>query len=388
MKFLKAGVLAALIFTLCMAGFVQAGQRESTIYISPMLGYHVFEGDQNTDDSISGGFSVGYNVSKRWAAELEVGYTPSETDQKNVSSEDLEIWSVGMNALYHFNPDGALVPYVLAGFGGMYFDADGYEEDMDYMMNWGVGGKYFISEDTALRVDLRHVIDFHSDRDWDHNGDDNIDNNLIATAGLYWQFGGTVPPPPKPRDSDQDGIYDVRDKCPDTPLGVMVDAVGCPPAKRSTPPPVFVDGDDDNDGILNSRDKCPGTAIDVIVDENGCPVKFTMQVEFDFDKSEIRPEYHEKLQKAADFINKYPETRFLLAGHTDNIGTDEYNQGLSMRRAAKVKKYLVEEFGIAAHLMTPRGYGETQPIDSNDTREGRQRNRRVEVICCVLIPPE
>jgi OOP family OmpA-OmpF porin len=59
-----------------------------------------------------------------------------------------------------------------------------------------------------------------------------------------------------------------------------------------------------------------------------------------------------------------------------------------MRRAAAVKKYLVEEFGIAAHLMTPRGYGENQPIANNDTEAGRQRNRRVEVICCLVIPPE
>lgn len=388
MKCFRAGILAALIVTLFMVGFVQAGQRESAIYISPMLGYHVFEGDQNTDDSISGGFSLGYNVSKRWAAELEVRYTPTETDQKNVSSEDIEIWSAGVNALYHFNPDGPLVPYVLAGFGGMYFSVDGYEDDKDFMMNWGVGGKYFISEDTALRLDLRHVLDMHSDREWDHNGDDNIDNNLIATAGLYWQFGGTVPPPPKPSDTDQDGIYDVRDKCPDTPLGVMVDAVGCPPSERSQPPPVFVDGDDDGDGVLNSWDKCPGTASDVIVDENGCPIKFTMQVEFDFDKSEIRPEYHGKLQEVSDFINKYPGAKFLLAGHTDSIGTDGYNQALSMRRAAKVKQYLVEEFGIAAHLMTPRAYGETEPIDSNDTKEGRQRNRRVEVIYLEIILPE
>ncbi len=165
----------------------------------------------------------------------------------------------------------------------------------------------------------------------------------------------------------------------------MVDAVGCPPKEVAPvpPPKKFVDGDDDGDGVLNSKDKCPGTEKGIMVDENGCPIKFTLQIEFDFDKDEVRPQYHDKLRKAAEFINKYPGTRFLLAGHTDSRGTDAYNEGLSMRRAAAVKKYLVEKFGIAAHLMTPRGYGEKQPVDTNDTDEGRQRNRRVEVILLI-----
>lgn len=387
MKCLKIGLWAILFAVLCMASIAQAGQRKGALSLSPMVGYHVFEGDQNTDDDILGGFSLGYNITKRWAAEVEIRYTPTETDLSGTSDEDIEMWSFGINALYHFNPDGDFVPYVSAGFGGLYFSADGYDDDRDYMMNWGVGSKYFISDNTALRLDLRHLIDFHSDREWDRSHGDNIDNNFIATAGLYWQFGGPAPPPPPPLDSDGDGIPDVRDKCPDTPLGVMVDAVGCPPVVVIPPPKKVVDGDDDGDGVLNSRDKCPGTEKGMIVDEDGCPIKFTLKIEFDFDKSEVRPQYREKLRKAAEFIKKYPETRFLIAGHTDSKGSDGYNKSLSKRRAATVKKYLVEEFGIAAHLMTQRGYGESQPVDTNDTEAGRQKNRRVEVIL-VVTPPE
>jgi OOP family OmpA-OmpF porin len=387
MKYLKVGLLATLVAVL-FTTTTQAGQREGAFSLSPMIGYHVFEGSQNTEDAIIGGLSLGYNVSKRWAAELEVRYTPTETDLP--AQEDINAWSAGVNALYHFNPDGPFVPYASAGFGVMYFSSDDYEDDGDYMMNWGVGAKYFINNDFALRMDLRHLVDLHSDREWDHNGDDQLDNNFLATAGLYWQFGGPAILPPPPLDSDRDGIPDLRDKCPDTPLGVMVDAVGCPPVEKTPPPPPakFIDGDDDGDGVLNSRDKCPGTLKGVIVDEDGCPVSLTIQIEFDFDKSEVRREYHEKLREAAAFIKQYPETKFLIVGHTDSIGSDTYNKELSMRRAAAVKKYLVEEFGIAAHLMTPRGYGENQPIANNDTEAGRQRNRRVEVICCLVIPPE
>lgn len=355
-----------------------------------MVGYYGFEGDQESDDGFVGGLSLGYNVSKRWAAELEFRFVDSEIDIDGTPKEDLDVWSVGANALYHFNPDGDFVPYVSAGFGIMYFDGENFDVNSDYMMNWGVGTKYFVSDDVALRADLRHIIDFHADSEWDRVNGDDTDHNYMATVGLYFQFGGPALPPPPPPDSDNDGIPDLRDKCPDTPLGVLVDAVGCPPVERTPPPPPpkKIDGDDDGDGVLNSRDKCPGTEKGIMVDEEGCPLKFTIQVEFDFDKSEVRPEYRNELRKAAAFMNKYPDAQFLLAGHTDSKGSEEYNMTLSKRRAAAVKKYLVEEFGIAAQLMTPRGYGESQPVATNDTDEGRQANRRVEVICCVVLPPE
>jgi hypothetical protein len=69
----------------------------------------------------------------------------------------------------------------------MYFDVDGYDDDSDYMMNWGAGAKYFISNDTALRMDLRHVLDFHSDREWDRTSGDDLDNNFLASAGTIGQ---------------------------------------------------------------------------------------------------------------------------------------------------------------------------------------------------------
>ncbi len=390
MNVLRVFIAVCIIAIFGMVAQADAGQREGAFSVSPMVGYHVFEGDQNTDDSVSYGIALGYNLNKRWAFELDARFTPTETDlPPGRDKEDIDITTASLNALYHFNPDGMFVPYVTAGLGGMIFEVDGYKDDEDFMMNYGIGAKIFFTENMAFRADVRHVIDFISDREWDRDHSDNTDHNLMAMAGLYWQFGGVAPPPPKPADSDGDGIPDIRDKCPDTPLGTQVDAVGCPPQEKVVippPPPPPVDGDDDGDGVPNSRDKCPDTPQGVIVDEDGCPVKFTLQIEFDFDKSEVRPEYQERLKEAAEFIEQYPETKFLIAGHTDSIGTDQYNLGLSKRRAAAVKKYLVEKFGIAAHLLYPRGYGESQPVATNDTEEGRQRNRRVEVICCVIVP--
>ena len=79
--------------------------------------------------------------------------------------------------------------------------------------------EYFFTEDLALRVDARYVADLHSDRRFDQSpGSDDLDNNLIAMAGLTWQFGGPPPAPAPPADSDMDGVPDSRDKCPGTPL--------------------------------------------------------------------------------------------------------------------------------------------------------------------------
>jgi OOP family OmpA-OmpF porin len=102
-------------------------------------------------------------------------------------------------------------------------------------------------------------------------------------------------------------------------------------------------------------------------------------VHFDFDKSTLRPEAIVILNEAAGLLKSQATVVVEIAGHTDSIGTEEYNQGLSERRAQAVKDYL-ESQGITATRLTARGYGETQPIASNDTEDGRALNRRVEMI--------
>jgi len=153
----------------------------------------------------------------------------------------------------------------------------------------------------------------------------------------------------------------------------------------ATPPPP---GDADGDGVTDDRDKCPDTLRGAIVDADGCALQYSLQIEFDFDKADIRPEYHDNIAKAAEFIKRYPETKILVAGHTDSVGEADYNKTLSMQRAEALKAYLVKNFGVNSGQLYPRGYGELRPVASNDTDAGRQTNRRVEFICCSVIPPE
>jgi outer membrane protein OmpA-like peptidoglycan-associated protein len=102
-------------------------------------------------------------------------------------------------------------------------------------------------------------------------------------------------------------------------------------------------------------------------------------VNFDFDKAVIRPEDYAKLDQNVDTLKKWGDVDVEVAGHTCNIGTDSYNMDLSRRRAEAVRHYLISK-GVSADRLTVRGYGESQPVASNDTLEGRVMNRRVELV--------
>ena len=143
------------------------------------------------------------------------------------------------------------------------------------------------------------------------------------------------------------------------------------------------DLDSDGDGVPDSRDECPNTPKGIKVDSDGCPIPLhekisvTLIIEFDYDKADVKSIYHKDIEKIANILKAYPEKDIELEGHTDSIGPDAYNEKLSRRRAESVKKYLVDKFGIDAARISTVGYGESMPVATNDTEEGRQKNRRV-----------
>lgn len=138
--------------------------------------------------------------------------------------------------------------------------------------------------------------------------------------------------------------------------------------------------DDDNDGVNNCIDKCPDTIKGLAVDADGCPIAdiVTLKINFDFDKSDIKPEYYQELADFASYMRQQQSfTVVEIAGHTDSVGSDEYNQKLSERRAKAVRDYLVNELGMDDKLFSAVGYGESKPIATNDTDAGRAENRRI-----------
>lgn len=109
-------------------------------------------------------------------------------------------------------------------------------------------------------------------------------------------------------------------------------------------------------------------------------VSIILNILFDFDKAVVKDKYYADVKKIADLMHEFPDKNITIEGHTDNFGTDEYNKKLSAERAASVRQYLIDKFGINGSRLTSVGYGEEKPIASNDTAEGRQKNRRVEAV--------
>ena len=177
-----------------------------------------------------------------------------------------------------------------------------------------------------------------------------------------------------PIDSDGDGVPDAMDKCPGTPRGVKVDRQGCPL-------------DSDGDGVPDYLDKCPGTPRGVPVDDNGCPPEGIVvhgdewavqgQILFAINKADLKDEAGQLLGRAATFLTKNPQYHVEIQGHTDSTGPAAWNNTLSQMRAESVVKFLVGS-GVDAKRLTAVGYGSSEPMASNDTKEGRQQNRRVD----------
>ncbi|MFH4966652.1 OmpA family protein [Gaetbulibacter sp. M240] len=200
--------------------------------------------------------------------------------------------------------------------------------------------------------------------DTDGDGVADKDDNCPTVAGLK-SLGGCP-------DADGDGVTDGDDDCPNT---------AGPAANKGCPWP-----DTDGDGVLDKDDKCPD--VKGTVANAGCPEvteevqktlnQYAKTINFDSGKASIKAESATVLNDIVKILNEYPTAKFTVEGHTDSVGSDELNQRLSDSRANAVKEYLVEN-GVDAFRLSSLGYGETKPVDTNNTRAGRANNRRVEI---------
>lgn len=176
-----------------------------------------------------------------------------------------------------------------------------------------------------------------------------------------------APAPAAPLDSDGDGVVDGSDQCPNTPRGTRVNSVGCP-----------LDGD--GDGVVDGTDQCPDTPRGQAVDARGCHVIFSLEgVNFAYNSAELTSAATAKLNEAVEMLKANSNVRVRIEGHTDSRGSDDYNMGLSQRRAESVVNFLTSN-GIAANRLSAVGRGEGSPVADNETDEGRARNRRVDFV--------
>ena len=167
-------------------------------------------------------------------------------------------------------------------------------------------------------------------------------------------------------DADNDGVIDERDQCPDTPANSLVNNVGCTPEAVPAPAPVSTAPAFDTSEQPTLETAKAG---DIIV---------LSGVTFEFNRAVLQSNARIILDGVAKQLLARPELKIEIGGHTDSKGSETYNQRLSDQRAESVKVYL-EQQGVETQRLSSQGYGESQPVDSNETDAGRERNRRVEM---------
>ncbi|HOX25970.1 MAG TPA: OmpA family protein [Candidatus Krumholzibacteria bacterium] len=248
-------------------------------------------------------------------------------------------------------------------------DRDGLEDRVDRCPR--------VAEDYDGFADDDGCPDYDNDNDSIADGDDPCPMDAEDRDG-YLDDDGCPDP-----DNDNDGVLDSADQCPDEAedFDGVRDDDGCP------------DRDDDGDGVLDGADQCPGTPAGVAVDASGCPLPeppvapevqaieaglVLEGVSFRTGSAQLTPESISVLTRMAGLLQQHPDVRIEVRGHTDSMGTAENNRDLSQRRAMAVRDVLIQ-LGVSPSRVTAVGYGEDHPTDSNDTVEGRARNRRVEL---------
>lgn len=224
--------------------------------------------------------------------------------------------NTALDALYHFNNAGdALRPYVSAGFSDQSIGQSGRDgRNGSTFANIGGGAKYFFTDNFYARAGVEAQYNI-----------DQGDTEWAPSVGIGMNFGGGSKPAPAP----------------------VVAAI------EPTPEPVAVE-------------------------EPVELVRVELDVKFDFDKAQVKPESYGDIKNLADFMNQYPQTTTVVEGHTDSKGSDAYNQKLSERRASAVRDVLVNQYGVDAARVNAAGYGESRPVADNATDAGRAVNRRVE----------
>jgi len=350
----------ALLAGLAAAQAASAQEFDDRWYITGSAGFNLQDNDRGTNNAPFATLGVGKFISPLWSVDGELNYQNPNKD----ANQDLN-WSqygVSVDLRRHFISEGrGWNPYLLMGLGYQRSeeeystfpspDSPGEREEGNFAAKVGAGlqgdvGRVKIRTELAYRADFDDTSVSAPQEDW--FGD------VLASVGVVIPLG------PEPT----------------APVAPAPAAPSC------------ADQDSDGDGVNDCDDKCPGSQAGQTIGPDGCPVPVSIDlkgVNFDFDKSTLRPDAVAILNEAIEILKRYPELKVEVAGHTDSKGTDAYNQSLSERRASAVYDYLTSNGIDAGRLVGPNGYGESRPIapnandDGSDNPEGRARNRRTEL---------
>ncbi len=311
---------------------------DDRFYIAPFGTFVQPGGDRDSNNGWGGGLGFGKMIDEHFNVELKDFYQ-GLSGGNSTGGWDL---TGGTADVQYFITRDTFSPYTVLGLGAMnssHNDGSG----IGFIGEAGAGFTYEVSDNFLIRSDVRYR--------YNQNFNANLQPGTNEFHDMVVNLGFVVPFGPKPV----------------APIAVAEVLAPTPVADCST-----LDGD--NDGVNDCIDRCPATLPGAQVSVVGC---WIVDVKFDNDKDIIKSEYFGNLDNVAKRIQEHPDLVIEIQGHTSKTGGFQHNMRLSERRAMAVKKYLVD--GTHSPNLSTRGYGWTQPIDTNDTEEGRANNRRVQL---------
>lgn len=331
-----SSLMGAALLSAPMVGFAA---EPGTFYVTPFVGTQKYSSERSINRELQYGIGGEYQFTDSLSAELD--YMQSDDAETHRNRYGVDVSRISLNGIWtvgRFGYKSMYEPYLKAGVGHVDYDYDQSSDDTDTDLAAGGGLRIHFTDRLSTRLEAKALHETQSSQ-----------THGLYTLGVSWAFGGTKPAPaPEPApaapvgplDSDGDGVFDDKDKCPNTPAGREVDADGCEYVLRKTE-------------------------------------EMRLDINFETDKADIAESYVPEVEKAAKFLKRYSQVKAEIAGHTDSTASDAYNLKLSQRRADAVRDMLVQRFNIAPARLTAVGYGESKPIASNNTAEGRAENRRV-----------
>ncbi|MHB8845715.1 MAG: OmpA family protein [Nitrospirota bacterium] len=419
-KRLMISVLGALLSI--SAAPAIAGNQAGTFTVDPFTGGYRFDTEQQLDTRSYYGLRGGYNFTKNLGVEAMVGYVPTETKSQAFVDRDVTVYRAGIDALFHFNADGTVVPFFAAGFAGMQTDngSKGAPDHGRGMFDYGAGVKWFLSDTVALRGDVRQMV-------FSEGGD--ARTNMEYTVGLTFLLGAEkkveqrVAAAVAPAGDTISPVVVCTNPGSEV-TGWSVDknitATFSEDMNRSTittstftvkrgtasvagkvtfagttatfdPASELEKGATYTATIVAGAKDLAGNAL-----ENSYVWSFTTipapkivpavlisleDSHFDFDSATLSEDGKTILNYNARILKDSPAMKIRIAGYTSASGTKEYNQALSEKRAANVRNYLIKE-GVAENRLTKIGFGETrpaeyEPVPSNIYSEAAKANQRV-----------
>jgi len=345
---MKTKVLMSGAMAMAMAANV-AADEVGRWYVAPQIGALVTDDDRNVrgDGDRLFGLSAGKHLNQSWS--LELNFNGAKVD-------GFAPYASSLDALRVYRRNQTVSPYLTMGAGAIRNDVEIGRDSTDAMAQAGAGVMWKLGENRrgtgafSLRPEIKAR--------WDDAGRENF-IDYIATLGFQFSFGGALAPAPAPTAQPTN-----------------------PPAEPLAAPVAAVNVDTDEDGVPIPGDRCPDTPRGVAVDEQGCTRQGSITltgVGFANDSAVLRRDSEVELDTVAADLKKYPRLEIELQGHTDSVGSDRYNLRLSQQRADAVRSYLLQR-GVLPSQVVARGYGESRPVEDNNTSEGRAQNRRVMMV--------